>query len=317
MHKIIVFLLLAHCGGDALAQCTSGDCKNGTGTFIFSNGDKYDGQWKDGKKEGRGEYWWANGITYIGDFTNDNAIGYGLIIYKDKSWFAGTVINSIPSENGYFHHADGTIDNTKSFGMYSTYGRISGDTKNGSGGLIDSNGVYIGEWVNGNASGQGRFYWKSSGAYYIGGWVNGVYEGSGTYVFGDGTSFIGQFHNGQMVTGTYYLKNGSVDYAQNGNRSTPSDNNNKDNSNPNANNQSIKTDGSFKGNLNFLLNDLPNSLKTVEGESLGTGYKTKLGLPGGMDCYVSDYPGVPVSEICRFYEGTDLAAARAKYNELL
>ena len=149
MHKIIVFLLLALCTGNAMAQCTSGDCKNGTGTMIFSNGDKYDGQWKDGKREGRGEYWWANGITYIGDFTNNYIIGYGLILYADKSWFAGTLINSVPSENGYFHNADGSINTTLSLGRYNTPGCLSGNCQNGNGTILEDDGVYIGDFVNG------------------------------------------------------------------------------------------------------------------------------------------------------------------------
>ncbi len=32
------------------------DVKNGQGTYTYPNGDQYVGQWKDGKKHGRGVY---------------------------------------------------------------------------------------------------------------------------------------------------------------------------------------------------------------------------------------------------------------------
>ena len=40
--------------------------KNGRGTDIFANGDKYSGQYKNGKPEGHGIYTWANGNYYDG-----------------------------------------------------------------------------------------------------------------------------------------------------------------------------------------------------------------------------------------------------------
>ncbi len=34
-------------------ECISGDCKNGRGVASFSNGDKYRGEWNDGKMNGQ------------------------------------------------------------------------------------------------------------------------------------------------------------------------------------------------------------------------------------------------------------------------
>ena len=34
------------------AACIQGNCENGKGTFTMFNGDKYVGEWKDGKKDG-------------------------------------------------------------------------------------------------------------------------------------------------------------------------------------------------------------------------------------------------------------------------
>jgi hypothetical protein len=42
--------------------------KHGTGTDLFVNGDSYTGDYSHGKPDGKGQYTWANGATYIGLF---------------------------------------------------------------------------------------------------------------------------------------------------------------------------------------------------------------------------------------------------------
>jgi hypothetical protein len=36
----------------------------GHGTLIYADGDKYVGEWKDGKKSGFGELWYTNGDKF-------------------------------------------------------------------------------------------------------------------------------------------------------------------------------------------------------------------------------------------------------------
>ena len=36
------------------AECIEGDCDNGYGTYTYANGDKYVGEFKDGKPQGQG-----------------------------------------------------------------------------------------------------------------------------------------------------------------------------------------------------------------------------------------------------------------------
>ena len=38
--------------------------KNGRGTYYFSNRDKYEGYWRDGKMHGQGQYFWTSGNRY-------------------------------------------------------------------------------------------------------------------------------------------------------------------------------------------------------------------------------------------------------------
>jgi len=51
---------------NTFAGCIIGDCMNGQGTFIYSNGDKYTGQFKDGKMNGKGTLISPDGEKYVG-----------------------------------------------------------------------------------------------------------------------------------------------------------------------------------------------------------------------------------------------------------
>jgi hypothetical protein len=44
---------------------------------------RYDGDWKQGKKEGTGTYLWANGSIYQGEYVNGKKEGKGIMIYNN------------------------------------------------------------------------------------------------------------------------------------------------------------------------------------------------------------------------------------------
>ncbi len=56
------------------AFCVSGNCKNGYGVFLFANGDKYEGRWKNGKRHGYGVYTWSGGKQYQGEFRDNRRV---------------------------------------------------------------------------------------------------------------------------------------------------------------------------------------------------------------------------------------------------
>ena len=43
----------------------------------FLNGDKYDGEWKDGKMHGKGVYTYINGDQYEGEYSDNVINGSG------------------------------------------------------------------------------------------------------------------------------------------------------------------------------------------------------------------------------------------------
>ncbi|MBL0287328.1 MAG: hypothetical protein IPQ19_07915 [Bacteroidetes bacterium] len=49
----------------------------GKGIAIYTNGDKYDGDFVNGIREGDGIYYWKEGEKYIGKYKNNKRNGYG------------------------------------------------------------------------------------------------------------------------------------------------------------------------------------------------------------------------------------------------
>ena len=75
MKKLLLILLCLPFIG--FGQCISGDCENGQGTYTYSYGDKYVGEWKDGKKHGQGTYTYSNGDKYVGEWKDGKKHGQG------------------------------------------------------------------------------------------------------------------------------------------------------------------------------------------------------------------------------------------------
>ena len=90
MKKLLIYLsfFLIWCNW-SYAECTSGDCVNGQGTFISPDGKKYVGQFKNSKWEGLGTYTFLNGAKYEGQFKNSTFEGQGTLTYPDGSKFSG------------------------------------------------------------------------------------------------------------------------------------------------------------------------------------------------------------------------------------
>jgi hypothetical protein len=47
--------------------------RHGRGVYVWANGDRYEGDWKDGKRHGRGSYVDGNGDRYEGDWKEGKA----------------------------------------------------------------------------------------------------------------------------------------------------------------------------------------------------------------------------------------------------
>ena len=88
---------------------------DGQGTYIYPNGEKYEGDWKNGKYHGHGTYSWSNGNKYVGEWKGGNLNGQGTYTYPDGRKYEG-------------EFKDGNIWNVRYY---------------------DKNGNIIEKWVNG------------------------------------------------------------------------------------------------------------------------------------------------------------------------
>jgi len=98
--------------------CIDGDCENGTGTFIYENGDKYEGEWKDDKRSGVGIYTFGEGEfegdKYVGEWNNDMTNGHGTYIFGRGEFKGDKYVGEHKDDNfqgqGIYIYADGTVE---------------------------------------------------------------------------------------------------------------------------------------------------------------------------------------------------------------
>ena len=99
MKKAVLFLLfgfiLSGCATSITYQCIEGDCVNWQGTYTSSNGDKYVGEYKDGKKHGQGTFTFANGDKYVGEYKDGKRDGQGTSTYANGDTCSGLFENNI------------------------------------------------------------------------------------------------------------------------------------------------------------------------------------------------------------------------------
>lgn len=152
------------------AQCLSGNCQNGTGTYRYngnvtytgrfanglrdgngkitlSNGNVYEGQFSKGRMQGEGTMTYANGDRYVGPWGNDQPNGKGKYFFKSGERYEGNFVNGKFDGQGIMRYPDGA---------YYT-GGWAGNKKQGMGKLVSSNGTILkeGSWSLGKYSGGG------------------------------------------------------------------------------------------------------------------------------------------------------------------
>ena len=63
--------------------------KDGTGYLLMRDGSKYHGEWKDGEMTGQGCRFWTDGTFYEGYWLNGEKHGYGEITYSNGDQYKG------------------------------------------------------------------------------------------------------------------------------------------------------------------------------------------------------------------------------------
>jgi hypothetical protein len=118
----------------------------GYGMFFHCKGDKYYGDYKEGRKEGNGQFKFKDGSRYDGQFFQGVANGYGVFHFKQTSdkvkpeKYEGSFKNGNFQGHGIYHYENGD----KFEGNY-----VSGQ-RNGNGTYVYSDGRKVkGEYLGG------------------------------------------------------------------------------------------------------------------------------------------------------------------------
>lgn len=175
--------------------------------LTFPDGSSYEGEVKNGKRNGYGIQVYPTGITYYGHWENDYQNGYGDLDIDDDWYYSGEWKNGLYDGKGYF-----------SFPNFSYEGEWKAGKKDGYGTLTLANLQYEGFWKDDAINGEGYISY-ADGSYYEGSWKNNKRNGYGEYVWADGSSYYGNweedFPNGEgeinLSNGDYYT--GEIEYG--------------------------------------------------------------------------------------------------------
>ncbi len=145
----------------------------GKASASYPNGDVYEGDFLDGIREGRGVYrYGSNGDKYDGEWRQNRKHGIGKMVYNGKGEYQGYWENGRRHGEGVFTYPNGDVysgwwrfgekEGTGTYQSKATKMKMYGDWENGEmsrGRWEYPNGVFFeGEFENNKPSGRG--YWQ-------------------------------------------------------------------------------------------------------------------------------------------------------------
>ncbi|MEC5386839.1 hypothetical protein VVD49_13980 [Uliginosibacterium sp. H3] len=177
----------APAGTAATAESGSkGYAASGEVHIKWDDGNSYDGNMANGKRNGKGLFKWANGQSYNGDWRDDSPEGEGSMVFANGDRYQGQVKSGVPDGRGKKQFSNGD----------SYEGQISKGLPDGEGTYTEKSGnSYSGQWKAGIKTGQGKYAWVG-GQSYAGDWVADKPEGRGSIRFANGDQYDGQISNG-------------------------------------------------------------------------------------------------------------------------
>ena len=177
-------------------------------------GDKYVGEYKDGKYNGQGTYTAANGNKYVGEYKDDKRNGQGTYTFASGNKYVGEYKDGKYNGQGTYTAANGD----------KYVGEFKDDKYNGQGTYTFANGdKYVGEYKDGKRNGQGTFT-LAAGGKYVGEYKDDKRFGNGIIYRSDGTiQESGIYKDGNLVTSQYIDPNSFTRIARNNSAPAVSD----------------------------------------------------------------------------------------------
>ncbi|MEW5304973.1 MAG: hypothetical protein WDW38_010697 [Sanguina aurantia] len=124
-------------------------------------GDAFEGEMVQGSREGQGSYTWgASGARYTGSYRNNRKHGAGSMKMPDTGLYTGGFVEDVMEGDGLYQYGNGDM--------------------------------YEGGFKAGKRSGRGTYHYKAPGCQLMGEWREGSIV-SGTWVYRDGSMFVGNF----------------------------------------------------------------------------------------------------------------------------
>lgn len=114
--RFIAFVLMV---GGACAQINLPACRGSdvskwnkcVGSAAFNSGNKYAGDYKDGKRNGYGIYTFTNGNKYVGEFKDNKRNGQGTLTFANGNKYVGEFKDGDYNGLGTMYASDGSIIN--------------------------------------------------------------------------------------------------------------------------------------------------------------------------------------------------------------
>jgi hypothetical protein len=202
---LLSFFILAFALQSTAQSCLSGNCSSGFGKFKYANGDIYEGEFYDDKREGFGVYNWSTGEKFIGESLGNIFNGFGVMEFKDGTKYIGDFKDGEFEGEGERTSSAGVkqtgiFEKGKYLGKISYYskpvgttGCLNGDCDAGYGmKYYSGNDRYFGYFRNGKRDGYGAYYWDD-GTRWVGQFDQNLLTGYGTYFFITGEKYVGYF----------------------------------------------------------------------------------------------------------------------------
>ena len=133
-------IALSYTNGDKYEGEIKNGIREGFGTYYYHNGDKYEGMWLKGKKNGTGTLYYKEGNLFVGQWKNSEKEGIGTLYLKNGEKYYGEFKSGKRSGKGILT----SPDNNKYIGYFK-------DNKKHGVGIIHYNKgkIAIEEWISG------------------------------------------------------------------------------------------------------------------------------------------------------------------------
>ncbi len=132
--------------------------------WRYSNGDVYQGAWRDNRPDGQGRYLSLQGDEFVGNFDDGHFQGEGTFRFSNGDVYEGNWEAGVMQGSGKMRYQNGN--------------------------------VYTGEWKNGMRDGKGELVYRS-GSFYKGNWKQDEKSGKGYTQYRNGQRHVGEYLSNQ------------------------------------------------------------------------------------------------------------------------